>query len=258
MLNRNKALINFIVGIVSAIVMIVVFLTLANTTNGSFFDNTSGVKSSALSGIVFGISIIVFAIIYTTTSLPYADVDGVKRSVLPLILTILFISAGIAFSVLIWDYELNNQPISIFWSILIYGSITLAFPILIYFIQEFNTKFIFSSISKNRADEWEYNNFLNLTFNNIHVKHNDAYSELTYKGRTTLIKFISENIIERKIFLSGDTKSKEVIELESKLNNEQKGFVVYLSNTLPQINGSSTNIEVITNNDLFKKIKGIK
>lgn len=258
MSKRNIALLNYIVGVATTFILVVTFVTLGNTDSISWLDKTSGTSSIALSGIAFVFSFVLMVIVYSIVTIPFANVDGIKRVWLPMILVSLFIGAIIAFEVLVLDYEISNMSDSIIFFILLMISIVVLFILLILFVQELNTKFLLMAIAINRADEWEYSNFVNIIFNKISIKHDNGYTELKHKDKLFIVKFIPENIIERKIFLSGDTKSKEVIELESVLETKgNKGMVVYLSNRLPIIEGTSDKITITTNNELFKLVKEV-
>ncbi len=255
MLNRNKALTNFITGILTSFLLVIVFVVLGNTNVGWIGDET-GTSSIELAGIAFGISIIAMLVAYLSTTLPFTNPDGAKRSALAQVLSSLTMAAIIAFSVFLIDYEVTNQPVGIIFQIIIYGSLLVLLSGLIWFVQEMNTKFLMSSIAKSRADEWEFSNFWRLVMDNISVEHRNTFSVLTHKNKPFIIKFISEDVIERKVFLSGDHKSKLVFDLEETSAKENaKAFVVYISNTLPIVEGNSEYVSVIKNSELFDKIK---
>ncbi len=254
MLNRNKALTNFIVGYITSILMVVLFLLLAETTNG-FIGNTSGTSTSAVAGIAFGISFFVIFGAYAVTTLIFSTPENFKKAPLVLFLTTLMMSLAVAFSVGVIDYT-QSSAIGTVTKIILIIMFSLSIMGLMWFVQEFNTKFAMSSISANRADEWEYNHFLELSFNKISVEHKDGYTELKYKNKTSIITFISEEVIERKIFLSGDMKTKAVADLEVLAQGDTKAAIVFLSNNLPLIEGESNKVSIIKNNDLFRFVKG--
>ncbi len=254
MLSRNKALTNFIVGYITSILMVILFLALTETTNG-FIGNTSGTSTSAAAGVAFGISFVVVLLTYATTTLIFSTPENLKKAPLAIFLATLMMSLAIAFSVGVVDYTLSSA-MGLATKIVLIILFSLSIIGLMWFIQEFNTKFVMSPISENRADEWEYNHFLELSFNKISVEHKDGYTELKYKGRRSVITFIPEEVIERKIFLSGDMKTKMISDLESKVSEGEKAAIVFLSNTLPIIDGESDKVVIIKNEDLFRFVKG--
>ncbi len=255
MLNRNKALTNFIVGYVTSLLMVILFVVLGSTHN-SWIGNNTGTNTSTLSGIAFGISFFVVLIAYVGLTLAFSTPENFKKAPLAIFLSALLMSLAIAFSVFVFDYTINEANLKLISEIIMIILFSISIVGLLWFMQEFNTKFTMSSISSNRADEWEYTNFLDLSFNKIGVEHKNGHTELTYKGNVTLITFIPEDVIERKIFLSGDMKTKAISDLESKIQGDQKAALVFLSNTLPHVDGSVDKVAVIKNSDIFSFVKG--
>lgn len=252
MLNKNKALINFISGYITILFLIIIFTILAQTKN-DWIGRETGTSVNVLSAISFGISFVVLLFSTTTTTLIFSNSTKAKKVPMVIFLSTLSSSLFIAFSVAVFNLLLSGA-INIILLVIMMILISLSILFLIMLIQEFNTKFVMSAISLNRADEWEYNNFMKLLLNKIFVKHESDHTILSVKKNKFKIIFISEEIIERKISLSGDVKSQIVINLEEKIKENEKGAIVYLSNKLPIIEGENDKINVIRNNDLFEFI----
>ncbi len=254
MLNRNKALTNYISGCVASVLVIVLFITLA-WTDSSWVGKTSGTDSVALAAKTFSIALLVIFVTYAITTLIFADSKTARKSPLALILSTLMMSLIVAFGTGIIDYTYNQLASSIVWQIILLIVFSISFLLLIAVVQEFNTKFTMAAISQNRADEWEYTNFLQLSLNRISVEHKNNHTILKCKSKVTKVTFVSEEVIERKLILSGDTKSQIVFDIEQSLVGEEKGAIVYLSNTLPTVEGVNDRVAVIKQNDLFKIVK---
>ncbi len=254
MLNKNKALTNFIIGYITAVLLVVLFVTLGQTDN-QLMGDVSGTTTSVGAGITFGISILCLLLVYSVTAIIFSSQEKIKKAPISILLTSLAMSLTIAFSFSVLDITLNTSYGTfikkLFFVVVFSGSILT----LLWFIQEFNTKLTMSTISNNRADEWEYSNFIKLSFNRITVKHNKDHTVLTYKGKETIVFFVSEEIIERKFLLSGDMKTKIVSDLENLATNEQKVAIVFLSNRLPIIEGESDKVSIIKNDSLIKFLK---
>ncbi len=256
MLNKNKALTNFMVGYITSILMVILFVVLAETTN-DWIGNGTGHGTSSVSGWAFFISFLVILGAYSVTTLIFSTAENFKKAPLALFLTTLMMSLTVAFSVAVIDYTLNGT-IKTVTSIILVVIFSISIVALMWFVQEFNTKFTMGSISLNRADEWEYSHFIELTFNKISVEHKDGYTELKYKNKISIITFIPEDVIERKVFLSGDMKTQAVANLESIVQEGQRAAIVFLSNTLPIIDGENDKVSIIRNNELFRFVKGKK
>ncbi len=252
MLNKNKALTNFISGYVMSIAMIVLFITLGQTNN-NWIGNGQGIDTSTLSGITFGISFVVLLCTYTLVTLMFSTAETAKKTPLPLFLVSLAMSLTDAFAVGVLDT--TPKWVDGAFDYILLTLFVIAIFALVWFIQEFNTKFTMATIALNRADEWEFANFLNLSFNRIGVEHKSNFTILTYKGKNTIVSFIPEDVIERKSFLSGELKDKVVTDIESQLKEDEKGLIVYLSNNLPLVEGVNERVSVIPHSDLFATIK---
>ncbi len=256
MLNRNKALINFIGILITSYICIIVFLILGLTVN-DFIGISTGTSVAQLAGIAFGISFIVMLISNTAFTLPFANEETVKKSPLAILITALLMSVAVAFSVGVIAsladgvHGVQGNVLEIIVLIVFIPSVM----ILAALLQESNTKFLMVSIASNRADEWEYTNFWELSRNKISVTHGDSLSTFKHKGKTTIVSFFSEENVERKIYISGDSKTITVKQIEESLDEGQKGAIVYLSNTLPTVVGKNDKVEVIKQKDLFKFVK---
>ncbi len=252
MLNKNKALTNFIIGYITSILLVVLFVMLSQFD--TFMGDVSGTSTSAASGITFACSFIVMALVYSLLLVLFSTPDKMKKSPIALLLTTLATSLTIAFSFAVIDLTIARVDgiVKMIILLVLFSSSILT---LLFFIQEFNTKFSMSVISNNRADEWEYTNFLKLSFNKITVNHKEDHTVLRYKGKDILVIFVSEEVIERKYFLSGDMKTKTIVDLERLSTNGQRCAVVFLSNKLPIIEGENNIVSVITNDELVKFMK---
>ncbi len=254
MSNANKALTNYIVGLVMTIFIIVLFLVLGNT-NVQGIGNESGTGSSALAGIAFIASIILMLISYSLSTLIFTDVEKAKGSIITILISTLMISSLIAFEVFIFDYYITNPSSTLLLNFIIYSSLTILLTSLNILAQTYLTRFLMSTIALNRADEWEYNNFLELSLNRINIKHLERHSEIKYKGKLYLVKFIIGN--NQKVFnLSGERKDAEVIEMEKlSLDKNTKSFIVIISGSMPKVEGSLNEVKIVKDKDLVKEIK---
>ncbi len=254
MLNKNKALTNFILGYITTVLLVITFVTLANLD--TFMGDVSGTGTPQVAGISFGISFLVIGFVYTMSTLIFSTSEKFKKAPIALLLTSLAMSLLIAFSVAVFDLTINSAQ-TLVWIVVQMIIFSICILALIFFIQEFNTKFVMSSIAANRADEWEYVNFIKLSINRISINHKEDHTLLIYKGMEFPIVFVSEEIIERKVFLSGDMKTKSVSDLELLTSEKQKAAIVYLSNTLPYIEGENKKVSVIKNEELTKFVKEV-
>ncbi len=256
MLNRNKALINFIGILVMSYICITTFLILGLTEN-DWIGISTGTGIPELSGIAFGISFVALLITNTAFTIPFATEETVKKSPLAILISALLMSVAVAFSVAVVSSlaeginRVQGNVVEILILIIFIPSIM----ILLALLQESNTKFLMVSIAANRADEWEYTNFYELSRNKISVKHGEKFSTFKHKTKTSIVSFYSEENVERKVFLSGDSKTITVKEIEDALQENEKGAIVYLSNQLPTIIGENELVSVIKQKDLFKFVK---
>ncbi len=259
MLNKNKALTNYIISLIFAYVLVVTFSILGLTEN-NFIGWGSGTSLGQVAGITFGISLILFLIIVTISTLPFANSETVKNSPLAIIMSALFMSALITFSVAIlnligeniWHQNIADEKspsVVLNWIMLII--FTPSIMLLMAFAQESTTKLAMISISENRAVEWEYSNFLKLSINRISVEHKENYTLFKHKTKTTYVAFVADGTIERRLEVSGATKSQMVANLE-KVSNGNPASVVYLSNELPSLIGENEMISVIKGSEIFK------
>lgn len=260
MLNKNKALTNYICGILTSLLVVSLMLILDTTDNGGFISSTSGTSIIELAGWGFLFSFISLFIVYTITIIIFADKSILSKIWLPILISSLAMAAISSMSVAIIDWQVEwASSSSVVLIILFTLLLCLACAALIVFAQEQVTKFLLSSTAMNRADEWEYTNFVNLMINKVSITHKENYSILKSKGKKFIVKFMSDEGIQRKLFLDGDTKDKDVSDFEAVIaENGGKGYMVFLSNELPAIVGVSSSIKVLTSNDLFKVIKGRK
>ncbi len=259
MLNKYKALTNYIAVTITTLLIVIVFTTLGNTKIWPAIGSASGTSTVALAGITFGFAILIIGLANALSSVLFADKSRATKTLLPLLITTLAMSALSAFITALFDKQLNGGFfVNIIINIIMWLILLITTPLLVIMIQDYNTKFIMSTVSENMAVEWEMNNFAWLFLGKVGVEHLPTHSILTYKDKKVAVKFVPQNVIERKIFLNGDLKNKEVMDLESRLEKDVLiGAIVFLSNTLPVIEGANTNIKVIRNNDLYNLLKEI-
>ncbi len=253
MSNKTKAFINFIIGLTISLLMVVIFVYLGKSKN-NWLGVGTGTSYAALAGWSFLISFGAISLTYILSTVFYANSTTLGKLILPIFISILAMSLSISFSVFVFDYviKITNKIIIEIFVIL---SLLITIPTLLLFVQEFNTRFMMTSISENRAQEWEYSNFMGLFIWNISVEHDKNVSYLFYKDKRTVVKFIPENIIERKFVLSGEGRESSVIDIENNLRENEKGAIVYLSNILPKIFGENERVSVIQN---YKTIKFVR
>lgn len=254
---KNRSLIHFTIGSILSIMMIILFSTLFSINGvGTFGSNFTRIESS---GMTFGISLFLILIIYSiTTILNLHDTKKIKNLIFSLLITSLMMASIITIGELGY-YMMFGEQVT---RVILVMIMAFFFGILLIFIviiaQVFNTKFLLISISNSRADEWEYSNFIELFFLKATIKHKENFSYLNSRKVTLVIKFIIEDEKNEKIFLSGDTTSLIIKDLESKINNNEKGAIVYLSNELPQFEGEHKNIKLIKDSELFKYFRSLK
>lgn len=253
MLNKNKALTNFITGILLSIISIVVFVVLAHTDN-SWIGNSTGTKPAVVASWGFGISFVVLLLGYSLFTLIFLEDPNITRVMTAVALSALMMSLIVAFSIAVFDIYLDTG-LNIWLFVIVLILILILDLGLVYFIQEYITKFTMAAAAKNRADEWEYSNFLFLVSKGISVEHKNNFTILKNKKLTLKVSFVSEEVIERKLFLDGDTKSKIVSDLENSLSENETGAIVFLSNDLPNTEGVNERITVIKQEKLFSLFK---
>lgn len=258
MTNKNRAIIHFTVGIITALIISVTFLILI------MFD--IGLKNITspweFFGVAFGVSIFVFLVIYGLLTISLCQGSKPIRMLLPWVLTTFVISIfiGLFTCGIDWaniDFSSTNTTSKLLLNSLFFIMIIFSSLIILIISQAFNTKFLLISTSNGRADQWEISNFLQMFINRANIKHENSHSILYSKNKKMVIKFIPEEELERKLVLSGDIISRDVSEIKKNLKKGEKGAIVYLSNKLPEIQGTDQDILVIKNENLFKEFKKI-
>lgn len=258
--NKNKALTNYIVGITMIVITIIVSCALfINDSVGSIGSDFS---QPAAAGITFGSSLIIMLITYLVVTLVFADKDKLINLLLPILLSIIAAAAVITlvessyYGIFMGTTSLGFSD-KLWIKIILTILLTPSFIMLILLLQIYITKILLTPVASDRAAEWEIDNFILLIKNKLKVEHKDNYSIFTKGEDKYAVKFISDDRIERKIIIEGETKDLIVKEFEKNIEGCKDSALVYLSNEIPGIIGKSDRIKVIRNSDLDKFFKGV-
>lgn len=263
---KTKALIHYIINTTVILITVgaLVLSPLAYQSTSELLDTF---------GISFGIMAAVALISLMLTTFIFAN-DHTKplRILLPLFLSIILYAllAGIITSPYntffdgVYSEAFSEKP----WASIGMIILAIVFILLIMIINTFSTRFLLISMSGNRAAEWEISNYEALIYNKATIKHNNNFSYLYNNNKLIITRFITEDVIERTLIFEPDettTKSNIVIEIEketervsSKLDIPVFGSITYLSNKLPELQGSRSKGFIVTkNNQLFSNFKKI-
>ncbi len=252
--------------VINLIVLLITTLLLTGFLSSNFYPD---LDRGAASGITFGIS---FGVILTTyfisTIVLSTNKEKPLKIALPLFISVLIIS--LTTTLIEWFYFWNTlwdstKSITVSAYIL-FSIITISFLVLLPTFQVYTTKFLMSSLSSGRGEELIINKFLNLTFSKSNLIHRKDFSYIYSKKKIFVIKFISESEIERDISLeleenepvNKDVKAilNKVYKIDKNLNTNSLGYIVYLSNKLPNINGEKIKkINIIKMEELFREYK---
>ncbi|BDU67630.1 MAG: hypothetical protein TYPL_2830 [Candidatus Tyloplasma litorale] len=257
MLNKNKAFFHYFLSSILAILSTMLFSILLIVFNDtSEFANNMTISKSA--GVTFGFSLLIFILFYSLMIFLFVNDKQIIKTIIPIIISTIILSLIIAIIEWCFYFMYGKQtPTKPIFTGCLAFLFSIASILLILLQTYFNTKFILSSTSKRRSDEWEYSNFMNLFLNRISIQHYEyeGFSHLKSKDLDLIVKFIDDDEISRKISISNESPSKIIEEIIKKLKNDQIGAIVYLSNILPIIEGENEKIYILKNNELFKKFK---
>ncbi len=259
MTNKDKALTNYITGVIMmALTIIITCALFINNNVGSIGSKFSQPQAAAMT---FVISVLVMLVTYLVTTLIFADKDKMLNSIVTILLSIIAAAAVVTMiESTFYGIFMGNTALgftnTLWVQVILTMLLTPLFVMLILLMQIYITKLLLTPVVSDRASEWEIDNFLMLSINKLTIEHKNDHS-IFFKGEDKFaIKFISDDRIERKIIIGGETKDLIVKEFEKNIDGCKDAALVYLSNEIPGTIGENDKIKVIKNNQLGKFFKG--
>lgn len=238
------------------------------------FSLKSGRSSDASITIPF-VSLLLATLLTLTISTLVLANDQSKpwRSVLPIILSSFLLTIMGTLIVVSYNnfFDNGSEYWTIFgaypWQSLLMILLVIPYVLLFIVINIYTTKFSLISVSGDISSEWTIKNTYSLLRTKSEIKHCKDFSYLVSSDKLLVIRFNSEDIVERVIVFEEDernaktpliSKMEDKINELSSLNITINGSIVYLSNRLPNKIGNSSNIHLWKNKELFINFKNIE